>query len=69
MKVDTLLLTIFSEVFVDLSAGWLGAVLIVPNFASREFPFNFAVLTGDLLAAISSLVIAFRLRKLSKEKL
>ena len=69
MKLDPLLLTISSELFVNLSAGWFGAILIVPNFASRESPYNLAILTGDILAGISSLVVAFRLRKLSKEEL
>lgn len=69
MRADPVLLAIFSELFVNLSAGWFGAVFVVPNFAGFKTPFNSLVLTGDVLAGIFSPVVAFKLRKLSKEKL
>ncbi len=55
-----------SELSVNLAAGWLGVAFIVPNFSAIHSPFNFLVLTGDILMAILFIVIAFKLRKLSK---
>jgi len=60
---------IFSDLFINLAAGWFGAVIIVPNFSGINPPFNFLILTGDVLAGILSLVAAFKLRRLSKEEL
>lgn len=67
MRFDPSWFEIISELLVNLSAGWFGAVLIVPIFAGREFPFNFAILTSDVLGGILSLVVALKLRKLSRE--
>jgi hypothetical protein len=66
LKPDTDWFLLFSELFVNLAAGWFGAVLIVPNFSGIETPFNLAILTGDVLAGIFSLLIAFKFRKLSR---
>jgi len=60
---------IFSDLLVNLAAGWFGAVIIVPNFSGINPPFNLLILTGNVLAGILSLVAAFKLRRLSKEEL
>ena len=65
-KIEPGLLIVLSELFVNLAAGWFGAVFIVPNFSGLKLPFNLFVLTMDILLGIFSLVVAFKLRKLSK---
>ena len=66
--IDVIWFDIFSELFVNLSAGWFGAALVTPNFSGIDPPFNFFVLTGDVLVGIFRLPVAFRLRKPSREK-
>lgn len=65
-KFDTEWFSIFSDLSVNLAAGWLGVAFIVPNFSGIRSPFNFLVLTGDILIAILFLVTALKLKKLSK---
>lgn len=55
-----------SDLSINLAAGWLGVAFIVPNFSGILSPFNFLVLTGDIFMAILFLVIAFKLKKISK---
>ena len=69
MSINPAWSSVVSDLFVNLSAGWFGAVLIVPNFFGLNPPFNSLVLTGDILAGIFSLLIAFKLKKRSKKKL
>ncbi len=57
-------LTIFSDLFVNLAAGWVGAVVIVPNFTHERGRRKFFVLTGDILAIILCLVMAFIFRRI-----
>jgi len=59
--------SIGSDLSINLAAGWLGVAFIVPNFSGINSPLNFLVLTGDILLAIFFLVVAFKLKKLSKE--
>ncbi len=54
---------IVSDLFINLSAGWLGAVLIVPNFSEEKGRRRALVLTADVLLATISLGIAFVLRR------
>lgn len=68
MKADPVLLVILADLFVSLAAGWFGAALIVPNISRGEPPFNFILLTVNLLAGTFSMMVAFRLRKLAKEE-
>lgn len=67
MKVDPLLLTISSEVFVDLSAAWFTAVFIVPNFPGLTVPFNLLVLTMDITFGILCVGLAYKFRRLAKK--
>ncbi len=57
-----------SEICVNLSAGWIGAILIIPNFADAPFPRNVLTLTADFVLAIVSLIVAFYLRKQKRRK-
>jgi len=67
MKFDPAWFEIFSELLINLSAGWFGAAFIVPNFAGLTKPTNFWILTANIIFSILCLVLAFRLRKLSRE--
>ncbi|OGM31030.1 hypothetical protein A2630_03105 [Candidatus Woesebacteria bacterium RIFCSPHIGHO2_01_FULL_44_10] len=67
MRLNLIWATILSELFVNLSAGWFGAAIIVPIFFEAQKP-NLFILTGDIFAGILSLIIAFLLRKLSREQ-
>jgi hypothetical protein len=66
-RIDSVLLMIFSEFLVNLSAGWFGAALVVPIFSVTS-SFNLYILTADILAGILSLMIAYKLRRFSKEE-
>lgn len=62
--IDPVWLTVFSELFVNLSAGWFGAAVIVPVVSEKPRSVNLWLLIANTLSAIFSLVIAFKLRKL-----
>ena len=55
-------LLIISDLFVNLSAGWFGAVFIVPNFSKKKGSERFLVLISNLAASILCLIIAFELK-------
>lgn len=60
------LFTVLADLFVNLAAGWFGAVLIVP-FVPTILRERIAVtLLINLGFGMVSLLIAFRLRRLSK---
>jgi len=67
MKLDFTWFEVFSDLLVNLAAGWLGAAFIVPNFSGVVWPSNFVILTMDVLLGIFCLVGAFRLKKASKK--
>lgn len=56
-----------ADLFINLSAGWFGAILIVPNLSRGEFPDNLKILTVDIVLGIVSLLFAVRLKKIKKE--
>ena len=60
-------LTVLSGLFANLSAGWIGAVLIFPNFSSLYTLQNKILLTLDIVAAIVCLLIAFWLEDRSRK--
>lgn len=62
---DSVWLNSISDLFIDFSAGWLGAAFIVPNFSERKGWPRFMILTFDLAASILFLVVAVKLRRLS----
>lgn len=55
-------LSVLSDLFVNLAAGWLGAALIVP-MATTKFKVNLRLLIINILCGILSLVIAGLLRR------
>lgn len=54
---------ILSDLFVNLAAGWFGAVIIVPNFVEGKGKRKLLVLTTDVLLCIVSLATAFILKR------
>lgn len=55
-----------ADLLINLSAGWFGAILVVPNFGGAEYPDNLKILTVDAVLAIVSLVFAVKLKKIKK---
>lgn len=64
MSPASLWLAVLSDLAVNLSAGSLGALVVVPAF-SKERRGGFWILTINLLFSIVFLIIAFELRRLS----
>ena len=54
---------IFSDLLVNLAAGWFGAILIVPNYSSARGKTKIIVLISDFVSAILCLAIAFLLKR------
>ena len=63
-KFDQILLSILSDLFVNLAAGWFGAVIIISPTLRLFRRANLIILTADITFAIVSLTFAFTLRKL-----
>ena len=49
-----------------MASTLLGAVIVGPNLPGASFETQIVILTGDVFMGIVLLLIAFRLRKLSK---
>lgn len=61
---DLFLLVVTSNLFVNLSAGWFAAALIIPATSKKKAQLNFWIFTVDLLFGILCLVVAYYLGKL-----
>jgi len=59
-------LKVLSGLFTNLSAGWIGAVVIFPNFSDLSSFWGKFLLTFDVIAAIVCLIIAFWFEERSK---
>ena len=64
LNVDSIWLIIFSDLFVNLSAGWFGAALIAP-FASKRPKVRWRVLPLNISFAMISLIGAYLLKKIA----
>ena len=62
---EIVFLSVLSDLFVNLAAGWLGAVFIAPNFSSEKKSKVWLVLIVDLVSAILCLLVALFLKGLS----
>ena len=60
-------LKVLSGLFSNLSAGWIGAALIFPNFSNLLTVQNKLILTMDIVVAIVCLLIAFWLEERSNK--
>lgn len=64
MKLEPIWLSAISDLFINLSAGWLAAAFITPNFSRKKGASKFVALTFDLAASILFLVTAVKLKEL-----
>jgi len=64
VKIDPTLLNIFSDLCINLSAGWFGSIVILPTVLKRP-KVKWWILTGNIAAAILAIVVAYLLRRLS----
>ena len=53
-----------SDLFINLSAGWLGAAFITPNFSKKKGIEKIMTLIFDLILAIFCLVTAIYIKKI-----
>ena len=61
---DSFWFVIASNLFVNLSAGWFAAALIVPATSKKAVRLNFWLFTIDILFGIFCLVVAFYFGKI-----
>ena len=59
---DSRLLSVLSDLFINLSAGWFGIIIISPNFMDKKGFRKFFILISDLTFAIFCLEVAYILR-------
>lgn len=62
MKLDPIFITILSDLFTNLSAGWIGAAIIIPLNATIP-NIKLGLLIVNIILAIVSLAISFALKK------
>lgn len=62
MRFDAVWAQIVSELCVNLSAGWIGAAVVIPVTSKLDKKINLGVLTVNFALAIVFLVAAFELR-------
>ena len=62
MNVWPAVFSAISDLLINMSAGWFGAVFIVPNFTRKQGKEKLLVLINDLALGIISLVIAILVR-------
>jgi hypothetical protein len=58
MHIEPVFSGVISELFVNLAAGWLGVVFIVPNFLKVKGKQKWLMLITDVLFAIVCLILA-----------
>ena len=63
MKVDPILLGVISDLLVNLSAGWIGAAVILPSQLFKQKRKRLWGLSVNLVCAILALISAYYLRK------
>ena len=61
-------ISILSQLFTNLAAGWLSVVLIIPGITKLETFSDFLWLTKNLLLGILSLLIAMILSEKGENK-
>ena len=64
IRIEPVFAGVLSDLFVNLAAGWLGIVFIVPNFSKVSGRRKWFVLMTDLLFAIVCFELALIFRKL-----
>ena len=54
--------SVISDLFINLSAGWIGAAIIVPITTTKRGKISLLYLLTDVAFAILALLIAIKLR-------
>lgn len=68
IKIDSVALSVFSELFVNLSAGWFLAATLVPFSQDKiSVAAKIVLLTIDLVLGIVFLGIGIKIRRLEKK--
>jgi hypothetical protein len=62
--INTNLINILSDLFVNLSAGWLGATVVIPLQRPRDESFDWMALIINFSFSILSLAVSYYLVKL-----
>ena len=62
MMIDPSLITALGDVFINLSAGWFGAAVIVPGTHPRSRQANMVYISMNLTLGIASLALGYKLR-------
>lgn len=68
MKIDSTFLQTLANIFDNLSAGWIGAALIVPVFSEQPLNLNFWILIVNLFFGMVFMFLAYKIRKFKKVK-
>lgn len=63
MKFDRVWFSVFSDLWINLAAGWFGAAVIVPMSSRFPIRINFGLLTINFVFGIVALMIAYKLKK------
>lgn len=53
---------LFSDLFVNLSAGWYGAAVIIPTFSSSPLPIDFMILIINFVLGSMFLLASYIFR-------
>jgi len=61
-QIDPQIGQILSDLFVNLSAGWLGAAFIVPIVSNRRGKIKLFILTANIILGILALIIAYQFK-------
>lgn len=59
---------ILSELFVNLSAGWYGAAVIIPATSDKPAATDLGILTVNVIFGTVFLIIAYKLRRIAKNR-
>jgi hypothetical protein len=62
MTLDPALLAAIGDIFLNLSAGWFGAAIIIPGSYPRSKQQNFLFVAMNLAFGVTALAIGYQLR-------
>lgn len=62
MTLDPALLTAIGDVFLNLSAGWFGAAVIIPGTGERDPKVNAIYIVLNIGFGLAALAFGYRLR-------
>ncbi len=63
MRLDSALLSVFADLFINLSAGWFGAAVIIPARSTKRTKIKIGLLTLNFTFGIVFSLLAYAIRK------